>query len=472
MFCRLPFSYETIIKFLLIIVLGVLLLNIYILSILFGSEKVKTRPKFLKQNDEVYIKAEPFKQSKGIHNVNQSPKKAVFVQINTTDLATKKILEKVAVLERQNFGQFFPAKIKRYHQAVLHDVKVTEPFSTELLKDSFKWTSGRQLFPEPMIPPLGRLLNSLCSSKVEKADNMAQGTQLKLLLTLEGGLKAVFKPQWYKRTEVIAGSVYAGKDRHNGEVAAFHLSWLLGLRRAPLTVGRRIDLRQEVMPVATNELLKTFDQEDNNTCFYGVCHYCGPHDPVCASGQVLEGSLILWLPEEFPLKKFRHPWQRTYKPNIPARWELDAGYCQVVRKSEMYSTGPRLLDIIDTAVFDFLIGNGDRHHYEVFQNINDSAVLFIDNGKSFGNPYVDHIDILAPLYQCCRLRSTTWTRLLWLQMKTISEPLREVLEWSHIAPVLSDAHLTALDRRLLVTIAAVHLCFTERNGQHNVIVND
>lgn len=58
----------------------------------------------------------------------------------------------------------------------------------------------------------------------------------------------------------------------------------------------------------------------------------------------------------------------------------------------------RLLDLIDASIFDFIIQNGDRHHYETR---NDRLVL-IDNGKGFGNPNVDFIDILAPLYQCCR----------------------------------------------------------------------
>uniref|UniRef100_A0A1B6G677 FAM20 C-terminal domain-containing protein n=1 Tax=Cuerna arida TaxID=1464854 RepID=A0A1B6G677_9HEMI len=468
MFVRLPLSYEVVIKFLLLIVLGVLLLNIYILSLIFSSEEVKYKQK----NDEVFIKTQPIKKFKDIHDIKHTSKKAVFVQTNTTKLATKKILENMAVLGRQVFGQLLSVKTKRLFQTLLDDVKITDPTSPDLLKEALKWVSGRQLFPETSSLPIGRVLNSLCSSRVEKADNMAEGTQLKLLLTLEGGLKAVFKPQWYKRTEIVTGNVYAGKDRHNGEVAAFHLSWLLGLRRVPLTVGRRLNLRQEIMPVGSSSLLKTFHQEGNNTCFYGVCYYCSPQDPVCASQDILEGALILWLPQDYTLKKFRHPWQRTYKSNMPARWELDADYCQVVRKSDLYSRGPRLLDIIDTAIFDFLIDNGDRHHYEVFQNINDSAVLFIDNGKSFGNPHVDHIDILAPLYQCCRLRLTTWTRLLWLRSQSFSDTLRQLLEWSHIAPVLSDPHFTALDRRLLATIAAVHLCFTERNGQHNVIVSD
>lgn len=71
-----------------------------------------------------------------------------------------------------------------------------------------------------------------------------------------------------------------------------------------------------------------------------------------------------------------------------------------------------------------------------------------------------------------RLRRSTWSRLLWLHYEKASVLLYRLLEWSHIAPVLTDAHLAALDRRLLIVIAAVHVCFDENNGQQNVIVSD
>lgn len=47
----------------------------------------------------------------------------------------------------------------------------------------------------------------------------------------------------------------------------------------------------------------------------------------------------------------------------------------------MYRKGHRLLDLVDAAVFDYLIGNADRHHYEVFSDFPDSIVILLDNGK-------------------------------------------------------------------------------------------
>ena len=57
---------------------------------------------------------------------------------------------------------------------------------------------------------------------------------------------------------MIEGKPYDGYDRHNAEIAAFHLDRLLDFRRSPLVVGRTINLKEEIMPVATERLLKTF----------------------------------------------------------------------------------------------------------------------------------------------------------------------------------------------------------------------
>lgn len=214
----------------------------------------------------------------------------------------------------------------------------------------------------------------------------------------------------------------------------------------------------EVLPVATPKLNETVMFQNNNTCFYGKCYYCKPSDPACAEGNVMEGSLTLWLPTNFMLQKWKHPWARTYRSNIKARWEEDNSYCQEVKKSYPIDRRRLLLDIIDTAFFDYLIGNADRHMFETFADDADPMLLLLDNGKSFGNPYWDEQSILAPVKQCCRIRRSTWDALQQFRDGKLSETMRAVLSHDAIAPVLSDLHLEALDRRLTDIFDAVNSC--------------
>ena len=95
---------------------------------------------------------------------------------------------------------------------------------------------------------------------------------------------------------------------------------ILEFRRTPHVVGRYIDLDTEIKPVAKLRLLETFYTRNNNTCFYGKCLYCkGEHTGVCAEGKLMEGAVLLWLPETLTINKHRHPWARIYKTKDPAK---------------------------------------------------------------------------------------------------------------------------------------------------------
>lgn len=146
-----------------------------------------------------------------------------------------------------------------------------------------QWVVPREVYPDET-PELGAIMHAMATKKIIKADVGYKGTQLKALLILEGGQKVVFKPKRYNRDYVVEGEPYAGYDRHNAEVAAFHLDRILGFRRAPLVVGRFVNLRTEIKPVATEQLLSTFLTVGNNTCFYGKCYYCRETEPACADG--------------------------------------------------------------------------------------------------------------------------------------------------------------------------------------------
>ncbi|ESO00460.1 hypothetical protein HELRODRAFT_83126, partial [Helobdella robusta] len=299
---------------------------------------------------------------------------------------------------------------------------------------------------------LGYILHELTKSSITRADVLKKGTQLKLLIKLNN-LTAVFKPMRYSRNYSVNGLPYEGYDRHNGEIASYHISRILNMKRAPPVVGRLIDLRLEIIPVATRRLKKTFFVKNGtNTCFLGECLYCKTKsDAACGIGNFMEGAMVLWLPGNYTLEKFRHPWSRTYNINKKAKWEAqnnEVNYCNIIKDVPRYKTGPLLLDIIDTCLFDYIIGNADRHHYERFYGDNNSMLILLDNAKSFGNPNFDEESILAPLLQCKIIRKTTAERLAILKQGTLTRILKAVLASDPLAPILTNHHLVAVNRRL------------------------
>ena len=130
-----------------------------------------------------------------------------------------------------------------------------------------------------------------------------------------------------------------------------------------------------------------FFTDESATCFYGVCRYCKREMSVC--GDVIEAALVLWLPSNIKLRSYRSPWQRTYRTNSRAPWEKDDEFCaKLQNQSRIYrlsSGNRRLLDLVDASIFDFLINNGDRHHYEIIDGSPGAAVINLDNGKRYAH---------------------------------------------------------------------------------------
>ncbi|XP_039450318.1 glycosaminoglycan xylosylkinase homolog [Culex pipiens pallens] len=311
------------------------------------------------------------------------------------------------------------------------------------------WPSGNEIFPQKD-EKIGKVIRALQEAQILRARNTPRGTQLKLVFDLAGKQSVLFKPSWYGRDARLEGPVYSGKDRHNSEVVAFHLGAILNLRWTPIVVGRKVSLT-EIYAIADDELRATMIKNDTRQCVYGKCHYCRQSETVCddSEGGTLEGALLLIIPGKFA--KYRSPWQRTYQNGVSAEWERNDGYCAKVKEQLPLE---RLLDLIDAAVFDFLIQNGDRHHYET----REDRVLLMDNGKGFGNAFKDHFDILAPLYQCCMIRRTTWERLLMFSGGALTETLRELNQIDLLNPLLTKEHYIGLERRLLLIYATVELC--------------
>ncbi|RXG72407.1 Extracellular serine/threonine protein [Armadillidium vulgare] len=144
-------------------------------------------------------------------------------------------------------------------------------------------------------------------------------------------------------------------------------------------------------------------------------YYCDTAHAICGNPDMLEASLAIFLPgkDAAPRKVWRHPWRRSYHKRRRAQWEVDDDYCELVKDVHPYNSGRRLLDLMDMSIFDFLMGNMDRHHYETFKMFgNNSAPVHLDHGRGFGKPFHDEISILAPLYQCCLIRHSTLLTLV------------------------------------------------------------
>lgn len=406
------------------------------------------------------------------HHVQRSNKEMEGVKTNTdsNDLHVEpRFIEKRSVdKDHKNTVSEHNNNVKNANNDV--DYEYDDPWL--IWKDMVK---SRQITPPDDADAVNMILEAMMYKPVIAAATGYRGTQLKATLTLEGKQRVVFKPMRYPRDFIVEGTPYAGFDRHNGEIAAFHLDRILGFYRAPPVVGRNVNLEDEIEPIADKKLLDTFFKKGGDTCFYGRCYYCKKKDAACANGTMMEGSVTLWLPQGWHLTKWSHPWQRTYSDTRKARWETDNNYCkEKVMNMSPYDSGPRLLDLLDTALFDFLIGNADRHHYETFLKEEGTGMpLHLDNAKSFGDPYHDEMSILAPIYQCCKIRRSTWNRFQSIATKNtpLSELLRKATEEDPVAPVLSDPHFRAIDRRMKIAIDTIKKCI-KSHGEAGVLVSE
>ncbi|XP_029312778.1 pseudokinase FAM20A [Cottoperca gobio] len=307
------------------------------------------------------------------------------------------------------------------------------------------------------------------------------GHHLKLALKMQNFAKAMFKPMRQQRDQETPEDFFYFVDfqRHNAEIAAFHLDRILDFRRVPPVAGRLVNVSGEVLHVTHNEDLRAvfFTSPANNTCFFAKCLYvCKTEYAVCGGPDLLEGSLSAYLPglSIAPRISIPNPWTRSYTFTGREEWEVNPFYCDTLKQMYPYNSGNRLLNIVDMSIFDFLTSNMDRHHYEIFTKFGDEGfLLHLDNARGFGKHSQDEMSILAPLSQCCMIKRSTLLRLQLLAQPEfrLSDVMRESLEGDHLQPVLTEPHLLALDRRLQKVLRTVQRCI-RRLGMDEVITQD
>ncbi|CAD6185058.1 unnamed protein product [Caenorhabditis auriculariae] len=314
------------------------------------------------------------------------------------------------------------------------------------------------------------LLNDLNKLPIASVHIMDGGTQVKFVLTFENDKQAVFKPMRFGRDyETDPNHFYFSDfERHQAEIATFHLDRVLGFRRAVPTVGRVMNMTSELYEKAEKKLKKTFFVSPaKNFCFVSRCdYYCDTTHAICGLPDLKEGSVQVFLPDEtaVPRKHNRSPYRRTYsKKNQVAEWQSNMDYCTEVKTKKPYAHGRKLLDLIDLHILDYLIGNQDRHHFEsfnVFETL-PSYAIHLDNGRAFGKSDFDDDDILLPLRQCCVIRPSTLAKILgfYSQPKSLSRALHSSMSKDPVHPILAFKHYPAIERRLGKLVAYLLECF-------------
>ncbi|RMB95286.1 hypothetical protein DUI87_28273 [Hirundo rustica rustica] len=375
------------------------------------------------------------------------------------------------------------ARWNRRHRLYREELNLTSPAAPLPLRPEAGWLqfhlgiSRDGLYPRSS-PAVSRLLRDMQQfptigadySQDEKALLGAcdcsqivkpSGVHLKLVLRFQDFGKAMFKPMRQRREEETPEDFFYFVDfqRHNAEIAAFHLDRILDFRRVPPTVGRLINVTKEILEVTKNEVLQSvfFVSPASNVCFFAKCPYmCKTEYAVCGNPHLLEGSLSAFLPSLnlAPRLSIPNPWIRSYSFDGKEEWEVNPLYCNTVREIYPYSNSNRLLNIVDMAIFDFLIGNMDRHHYEMFTKFGDDGfLLHLDNARGIKRTTLLRLRLLAePEYR-------------------LSDVMRESLLQDPLAPVLTEPHLLALDRRLQLILDAVGKCI-DTFGEATVVAND
>ena len=89
----------------------------------------------------------------------------------------------------------------------------------------------------------------------------------------------------------------------------------------------------------------------------------------------------------------------------------------------------------------------------------NSALIHLDNGRSFGRYDFDDLSILTPIRQCCLFRFSTFARLYRVYRQGLSTLVSRSLKLGEKLPmILVDEHLTAIDRRLEILFAHLETC--------------
>lgn len=410
--------------------------------------------------------------------------------VNYTDKDVDYLLKKLQSINKEiyNFEKLrkmsYSQLIENYHDSIKKGkyLSAYRTYEGGYMTNWEKFHKGihQTALYDPKDQSIDGLLMDMTNEPIIDVEMKEGGTQLKLIITFSDEGQALFKPMRHSRDyETLPDHFYfTDYERHNAEIAAFHLDKVLGFYRVPPTAGRKVNMTYDIKRLADHKLAKTFFKSPaNNVCFHGACsYYCDTSHAICGNPDMLEGSFATFLPPEkiAARKTWRNPWKRSYSKHRKAYWEAYDDLCEKVKQRAPYNKGRRLLDLIDMHIFDFFQGNMDRHHYETLKDFgNNTFHLHLDNGRGFGKSIHDEMSILAPIYQCCQIRYSTFLKLakLYVGPEKLSSETRQSLSKDSISPILTEPHLYALDRRVIKVLKEIYTCIEDGKPIDEVIID-
>ncbi|KAJ8030974.1 Glycosaminoglycan xylosylkinase [Holothuria leucospilota] len=321
------------------------------------------------------------------------------------------------------------------------------------------------------------LLHDLSTERIVNVSIFKGGTQIKFLLKFADGNQAIAKPKRHPRDFYWGYNkshpFWYDDERHTAEIASFHLDRILDYRRVPPCVGRKVNFSTEILQNSDDSAIySTLRKQNGNTCFIGNCvkWCCNEDHPVCdENGGVMELSVCQMIP--WPIHDIENYWSQGIRESKV--WK-NKNVCTDFLNDTKILKGRFFLDVIENSLFDHLIVNYDRHHIAKlgFIDKHRSFAAIIDNGKGFGNPFKDDITFLAPVYQCCRFRNSTYQHILSLTKEghKLGDLMKSSLANDPLAPLLTDEFFPAFDRRLAQFIEVMDKCI-ERLGPETVLVD-
>lgn len=278
---------------------------------------------------------------------------------------------------------------------------------------------------------------------ITKASQNRGGSTVTIRVYFEDGYRAVFKADQTRTA-----------TNYRSEIAAYHLDRLLGCGRTAPVVGRRINraaLRSLLLASDTDaDFMARVDAELRDAPTGGAAGGATGGD--APSGD-LRGALIAW--HDRPLHSLPVPRGWT-------KW-LAAG------AEAPDAMRPALPALAELTVFDYLLDNTDRWSGgNVLLLGAGGPVIFLDNGAGFADWRMQkQLRLDADLAGVCEfprglLRNLEAMAPSRPQAERLSSRLERSLRRDPLAPVLSPAHLAAIDERAGLVLAHVSACEAKR----------